>query len=448
MRWGARVFLASLVSCGASSTTAIIDPGQLARLKALSPATLPPPARDISNRFADDPRAAALGQRLFFDPSFSGRLLDADNDGSPQTLGKVGATGRVACAGCHLPASGFLDARSPGRQISLASGWGLRKAPSLLDVGQDNLVTWGGRRDALYNQVFGPIESPIEMNSSRLFVAEQLAVSYRVEYEAVFGPMPPFDDPQQFPQLSAAATGCQPKYGSPQPTCDGAFHGMPGDQAEYDGLGAESQQAVNLAVVNMGKAIAAYERLLACGPSPFDRWMQGGPAPSESVQRGAALFVGKGKCDTCHSGPYLSDQKFHNVGLGAKPVNVVFSDIGDRGAGDDVAAAIADPLNTRGIYSDGDDGRLPSGVAPSLQGAFKTPMLRCVGQRPSFMHTAQIRALKDVVAFFDRGGDGRGLYGKNELQPLGLSATEQEDLVNFMLTLTGPGPDASLIKAP
>lgn len=419
-------------------------------LDTLSPAVLPPPPRDVSNRFADDSRAAALGQALFFDPSFSGALLDLDNDGKSGTLGKAGDTGRVACAGCHVAGAGFLDSRSPGKQISLAAGWGLRKAPSLLDIGQDGLVMWDGRHDTLYNQVFGPIESPLEMNSSRLFVAEQLARNYRGSYEAVFGAMPAFDDPQTFPQLSPKLTGCQPKYpGSPKSTCDGRFHGIPGDGAEYDSLSKANQQAVTLAVVNMGKAIGAYERKLACGPGRFDQWMHGDDgALDASEQRGAALFVGKAACVGCHSGPYLSDQKFHNVGLEPKPVGVVFADLSDTGASGGIAAAITDPLDIRGIYSDGDDGRLPTTVSPQLEGAFKTPMLRCVNLRPSFMHTAQIRTLAQTVAFFNRGGDGPGIDGKNELRPLGLSAQEQQDLVNFLEALTGPGPDASLQRAP
>ncbi|HVU05901.1 MAG TPA: cytochrome c peroxidase [Polyangiaceae bacterium] len=425
------------------------DPELLAALSALSPDTLPAPPADSSNQYADDPRAAALGQKLFFDPLFSGRLLDGDNDGSPQALGKQGETGRVACAGCHIPASGFVDSRSLGQQISLAAGWGLRKAPSLLDVGQDKLLTWDGRRDTLYNQVFGPIESPVEMNSSRLFVASELARRHRPEYEAVFGKMPAFDDAAAFPQLTAAESGCRPKYGSPQPTCDGTARGVPGDGADFDGLSADNQDAVTRAVVNLGKAVGAYERLLTCGPSRFDDWMHGQEdALSESEQRGAYLFVGKAKCVSCHSGPFLSDQKFHNVGLGPKPVGVVFADLGDKGAFTAVAAAQQDPLNVNGQFSDGNDGRLDIPVTPALQAAFKTPMLRCVGERPSFMHTAQIRTLAQVVEFFDRGGDGKGIYGVNELSPLGLTADERADLVAFLQTLTGPGPDAALLTAP
>ena len=96
------------------------------------------------NAWADDSSASELGQRLFFDPRFSGMLLDGDNDGSPATLGSKGDVGKVACAGCHLPESGFSDTRSIRHQISLAVGWGIRRAPSLLDVGQSTLLTWVG----------------------------------------------------------------------------------------------------------------------------------------------------------------------------------------------------------------------------------------------------------------------------------------------------------------
>lgn len=129
-------------------------------------------------------------------------------------------------------------------------------------------------------------------------------------------------------------------------------------------------------------------------------------------------------------------------------MGVVFADLSDTGASGGLAAAIADPLDIRGIYSDGDDGRLPTTVSPQMQGSFKTPMLRCASMRPSFMHTAQIRTLAQTVAFFNRGGDGPGIYGKNELRPLGLSAQEQQDLVNFLGALTGTGPEGSLQKAP
>lgn len=448
-RWLGRALASSLpfalLACGSASPSSSEDvPAELRALELPVSAAVPP---DTSNRFAEVSSAAAFGQRLFFEPGFSGQLLDGDNDGGSNALGRRGDTGKVACAGCHLPASGFSDSRSLRRQISLAAGWGKRRAPSLLDVGQSKLLTWDGRRDALYNQIFGVIESPLEMNSSRLYAAEQTFALHRAEYEALFGPMPPLDDATRFPRLGPLLTGCS-QLDQSMRVCKGEEHGVPGDGAEFDHLAPADQDAVTQVVVNLGKAIGAYERLLSCGSSRFDAWLRGGDPLTPSEQRGAALFVGKAKCSSCHSGPYLSDEKFHNVGLKPAVVATVFLDDGDVGAASGVPAMAADPLNVRGKFSDGDDGRGAVAVEPALEGAFRTPRLRCVAQRPSFMHTGQFLNLDDVVAFFNRGGDSAGYPGKSELTPLALSAEERSDLIAFMGALTGPGPAAELTQAP
>jgi cytochrome c peroxidase len=406
-------------------------------------AAVPPPPADVTNRWADDPAAAHFGQTLFFDTSFSGKLLDGDNDGSEHALGVSGEGGKVACAGCHQPAAGFADARSLGGQISLGAGWVIRHTPSLLDVSRSRLITWIGRRDALYNQPFGPIESAVEMNSSRLYVAEQMFARHRADYEALFGPMPPFDDANRFPHLTVDRTGCA-KLDSNN-VCADKMHGVPGDGAEYDGLSEADRDAVTRVVVNMGKALGAYERLLTCGTSAFDRFAAGdATALSRPAQRGAALFVTKGKCTKCHQGPFFSDEGFHNVGLQPAVVATVFLDANDPGAAQGLADLLADPLNTKGKYSDGDDGRLPSRIEPSDSGAFRTPRLRCASKRPAFMHTGQLKSLDAVVAFFNLGGAPYGYPGTSEIAALDLSARERADLVAFLESLDGEGPPESL----
>jgi cytochrome c peroxidase len=427
----------------------VFTPEERAALEKLSPAELPPPPIDVSNAKADDPAAAALGQRFFFTPVFAGRLLDGDNNGGPGTLGNKGDTGKVSCASCHLPNDDFNDTRSPSKQISLGSGWGARKAPSLLDVGQTKMVMWDGSHDALYNQVFGPIESPLEMNSSRLYVAQRIFELFKDEYEAVFGPLPPLDDTARFPPLSATETGCTPAGQEAYAVCDGAVHGAPGDGAEFDGLLPGDKDDVTRVVVNMGKAVGAYERLLTCGPGRFDAWMHGDEsALSRAEQRGAAIFVGKGKCVSCHDGPFLSDQRFHVVGMVPAQVASAFIDADDHGASEGLPKAIASPLNTKGPFSDGDDGRLPSEVLPSHEGAFRTPTLRCVARRPSFMHTGQMKTLDDVVAFFDQGGHPGLYFGTKEVTALSLTELERSDLVAFLKALDGPGAPGELTRAP
>src|SRR5882672_9756591 len=104
MRWAWTVVLVGFACGSQPATTPAVSSAELEILAKLSPATLPPPPQDVSNKFADDAAAAHLGQKLFFDTSFAGPLVDPDNDGTPASLGKAGQTGRVACAGCHLPA--------------------------------------------------------------------------------------------------------------------------------------------------------------------------------------------------------------------------------------------------------------------------------------------------------------------------------------------------------
>jgi cytochrome c peroxidase len=435
--FGAAFAVLSAVACGAGEEAspppaALTVEARLARLAHDEKSLAPRP--DLTNAYADDSAAAALGHKLFFDKRFSGALLDSDNTGGPETLGMQGETQRVACVGCHIPTSGFADTRSTRRQISLASGWTRRRSPALLDFAQRSLLMWDGRRDTAYNQVFGVIESPLEFNSSRLFVAQQLARYYRAEYEAVFGPMPPLD---AFEAIVPEEAGCTE---------------MPDDQltGRCPKPGHDDENVIAI-LVNMGKAIAAYERLLTCGPGRFDAWIHGDAAAlTEEEQAGARLFVEKG-CDSCHSGPYLSDEAFHNVGAANVIVNFV-EPYDDPGAVDGLPAALEDPLNSRGVHSDGDDGRLSrvSGDFEALRGAFRTPTLRCVSRRPSFLHAAQLRSLADAVYFFNLGGDPHGYQGVKDprIVPLGLTSEERGQLVAFLKALDGSGPDPSLTAEP
>lgn len=415
---------------------------QRSALSTLRYDSAPPPA-DVSNAVADDEAARLFGQRLYFEPALSGALLEPDNIGTPAHLGTKGDTGKVSCAGCHIPDSDYVDTRSPHQQISLAAEWTQRRSPTLLEIGFMPLYNWDGRRDTLWNQAMGVFESAAEFNSSRLFIARQIYALHRDEYEAIFGAMPKLDDPLSFPLLSALQTGCDGT------TASAICRGRPGDKAEYDGMSEESQRAVTTVAVNVAKAISAYLRLLRCGSSRFDSWLDGDDsALSRSEQRGAALFVGKAQCVNCHSGPNLSDGKFHNVGLRPATVAVAFTDTGDRGAAVGVAAALDDPLSSSGIFSDGDRGKLPAAVTPAMEGAFRTPMLRCLDGQPSFMHTGQLQSLAAVVRFFNRGGDPAGFPGTSEIKSLGLSELEAADLEAFIRALEGPGAEPHLRVAP
>jgi cytochrome c peroxidase len=422
----------------------VLDARTLAALRDLRYDAAPPP-KDPSNPYAELPSARALGHRLFFDPSLSGRLLAVDNDGTLPTLGRRGEPGRTSCAGCHVPASGFFDTRSPHQQISLAAQWTRRRTPTLLESAFLPVFNWDGRHDTPWSQALGVMESPVEFNSSRLFIAQQMFRLHRAEYESVFGPMPPLDDTAHFPSLDALVAGC-----GEGPTETAGCRGKPGDGAEYDKMAAADRDAVTRVMVNAAKAIAAYLTQLRCGESRFDRWVDGEvDALTPGEQRGAALFVGHGRCVSCHSGPRLTDGGFHNLGLRPSTVAVAFTDSGDRGAAEGLALALKDPLESSGAYSDGPRHTLPDAVTPAHEGAFRTPTLRCADRAPSFLHTGQMRTLDQVVAFFDMGGSPPpGYPGTNELVPLGLTTRERSDLVAFLHTLTGSGPPEALLSPP
>lgn len=439
---------------GAPDAGVIDDPDPVfsdadrAALAALLRDDAAPLPADPTNAFADHAAAAELGRRFFFDPAFAGVLLDGDNDGSPNTLGRRGDTGKVSCAGCHLPEFSFADGRSLHKQLSLASRWSHRRTPSLLDVGEAGLVLWDGRKDSLFSQVFAPLEANEEMNSSRLFVAERIFATYRADYEAIFGALPPLDDAGRFPPLGAETTGCRRLVTSSGGDSYSDCHGRPGDGAEYDHMAAADQTAVTRVVVNFGKAIGAYERRLRCGAGPFDAWLRGDTsALSRAAARGAQLFVSRADCVRCHGGPSLSDQGFHNVGVkpvANDPTFARFLVLDDRGVASGVAQLALDPLRSTGEFSDGTDARhqLDPGRAPL--GAIRTPSLRCVSTRPSFLHSGHLGTLESVVAFFRRGGDTYGYPGTNELHPLDLTAREEADLVAFLRALDGPGPPDAL----
>ena len=158
-----------------------------------------------------------------------------------------------------------------------------------------------------------------------------------------------------------------------------------------------------LTAENVGKAIGAFERSLITQNSAFDRYLRGDDAAlSEQALRGLLLFAGKANCLTCHDGANFTDESFHNIGLKT-------DDLG------------------RGKFEKG----------AHFQYAFKTPGLRNVALTGPYMHDGSINTLRDVVQFYNHGGQRREGIDM-QIQPLYLSAAEVDELVAFMESLTDP----------
>ncbi len=410
-------------------------------LATLSP--LPPPPRDPTNAYEERDDAALLGQRLFFDARLSGPLVAPENaalgDGGN---GPVGVSGRVSCARCHTPEHGFSDARTFPPQTSLGAGFTPRHSPSLLNVAHQRWFFWDGRKDALWSQVLGPLESPLEHNFSRVAVVRVLARHHRAEYEAIFGPLPDLSDPARFPDTDRDPTTGRPGEAHP-------------DALDYDEMSPADQALVDRAFVDAGKALAAYLRRLESRDSRFDRFVAGEASALDSQERhGLALFLGRAGCIRCHEGPALSDRAFHNDGVAQDGLHVARTDVGRAGG---IPAVLADPLGAAGVYSDDPAaGRVRlAGLAVQARdlGAFKTPGLRGVAASPPYFHTGYAPTLEDVVRAYDKGGGDPSVVSfagdKDErLAPLHLTEAEISALAAFLRTLEGAPLDPRLLGAP
>ncbi len=406
---------------------------ELALLGTLTPLGAVP--ADPTNAFADDPKAAALGQMLFFDKSYSGALIVGDN-GTNGGLGMVGETGKVACASCHTVGGTALDdQRTRPNNVSLGTNLMTRNAHGLVNSSFFKWANWGGRFDSQWALPLAVAENANIMRSTRLQLAHMLFAKYRTEYNATF---PVALDPALDPNAADAARfppSGKPKANAADP--DGAFELMaPGDRA-----------IVNAIFVNYGKALAAYTRTLVSRNAAFDRYVAGDKtAISTAAKRGLHSFLAR--CTGCHTGSNFSDDDFHALGVPQTGPGVPATDLGRF---QDVPPLLASPFNSNGAFSDNiTTGRLTGLVQVDTQkGQFRTKGLRNVATSAPYMHAGQFALLEDVVAFYNAGGGDVGTSGivkDPRIVPLDMTATEVTDLAEFLRTLTGePVPTPRLV---
>src|SRR3954470_14112786 len=195
---------------------------QLDELRSMSLAELELLPQDPTNRVADDPRAADLGRRLFADTRLS-------------------SNGRVACSTCHHADRGFQDG------IALANGVGTtaRRTMPIAGMARSPFLFWDGRKDSLWAQALGPLESAVEHGGTRAQYAHVIADYYLQDYEQIFGALP---------DLSRV-----PRSAGPVMDREAA--------SAWTALTSAQRDDVTRVFVNIGKAIAAYERRIEYGPS-------------------------------------------------------------------------------------------------------------------------------------------------------------------------------------
>ena len=396
-------------------------------LKALSP--LPALPADTTNTYADNAAAAVLGQKLFFDKRYSGPLATLPND-AVNPLGAAGAEGKVACATCHLGPA-MSDNRDPFK-VTLGTNFHTRNAPALVNSSFYTWTNWGGRFSAQWELPLAVAENAVTMNSNRLKLAHFIYDHYKTEYEAVFATTLSAD-------LAPNAANAAHFPANAKPKAAGGVDGP------WEAMAADDRAVVNRIIVNYGKALQAYFRKLVSRDAPFDKYIaNNGGTLSASARRGAELFVGKAQCTNCHTGPFLTDNKFHNLGVPGA----------DLGRFNDAVALQGSALNSSGAFSDdavAGAARLAGLTSPmpdSTKAAFRTASLREVADTAPYMHAGQLPTLEAVVQFYVAGGGtvADGTTKDPLLTPVSLDSAEQADLVAFLKKLSGtPISDALLL---
>jgi cytochrome c peroxidase len=370
---------------------------ELATLRSLSLDSLGPVPTDPSNAVADDPRAAALGQALFFDTRFS-------------------ANGQVACGTCHQPGRDFTD----GLPLAHGVGTTARTTMSLAGTQYNEFLFWDGRKDSQWAQALGPLESAVEHGGSRGQYAHIIERNFRQEYEAVFGPLP---DLSQVPDQAGPVEDATAR-------------------AAWEALPDADRDAVTRVYVNMGKAIAAYERQLLPGPSRFDAYVEdisdGRPSsqltPDEIA--GLRLFIGEANCTTCHNGPLFTNNEFHNNGVPERPGLPA-----DDGRASGAHKVVADEFNCLSRWSDAKPAdctalRFLKVGTHEQERQFKVPSLRNVADRGPYMDAGQFATLREVLEHYNAAPEAPA--GHSELKPLHLSETELRQLEAFLRSLSAP----------
>lgn len=310
---------------------------------------------------------------------------------------RFSATGEVSCATCHDSEKAFTD--SPLRvSLGINNAAGTRNAPTTVNAAYNKTQFWDGRSPDLEDQARHPPINPVEMGlESHQDILDVIARDdeYQQAFRSVFG--------------------------------------VAGADVELD---------------HVLMAIAAFERTLISGESPFDRYYFGGEedALTEQQKRGFTVFLEQGRCVSCHTieqdHALFTDHKFHNLGIGVNelgediiPLAQAFLKAKAEGADVDVT-----------VLTDKDSshlGRFAVNNELSDLGAFKTSTLRNIAVTAPYMHDGSLETLRDVVVHYNNGGaleEDTPItpYLSGGIRPLDLNDQQIDDLVAFMEALTSP----------
>jgi cytochrome c peroxidase len=268
---------------------------------------------------------------------------------------RLSKDGTIACFTCHDPTKGWAE-HSP-TSTGIGGQVGGRNSPTVVNAAYATSQFWDGRMDTLEQQALGPMENPIEMGHKLPDLSKELneIAGYKERFQKVF-------------ETDVTAEG-------------------------------------------IAKAIAAFERTVLSGNSPYDKFKAGDASALSDVQkRGMELFESAG-CDTCHAPPLFSNYRFYNAGVGMdkeKP----------------------------------DEGRKDFTKKEEDLGKFRVVPLRDVAKTAPYFHDGSAATLEDAVALMAKGGlENPNLSGMiKAVADAKLSADDQKAIVEFLKALSGDTP--------
>ncbi len=268
---------------------------------------------------------------------------------------RVSKDGTISCATCHDPQMAWAEHTPTSKGIHEQIGG--RNAPTVINAAYAAAQFWDGRAATLEDQAVGPVANPIEMGNTMEGMIQNLEAipQYREMFQKVFG------------------TGVTPE--------------------------------------NFAKAVAAFERTVLSGDSPYDRFKAGQEdALTDAQKRGLELFENSG-CADCHTPPLFSSYEYYNAGVGMDKENP-------------------------------DEGRKAVTGEDHDMGAFRVPSLREVANTAPYFHDGSAATLEEAVALMAAGGKDNPHRSVefDTVREAQLTPEQQKDIVEFLKALSGTYP--------
>lgn len=384
-------------ACGFRAATAQIVLPDILRGGPLA-TPLPPVLVPAENPITEEKRV--LGKILFWDEQ-----LSSDNTRS--------------CGSCHFAAQGGTDPErfpNPGPDAEFGTpddrftsrgliralknggynpdpAFGLdpqatrRTAPSSLMAGHFGDLFWDGRaigefRDPETDEIVIPVGGAVESQA----------------FEPILSSVEMAHQDRDWAEVNAKLARSVPLALARDLPADVA--GALAGGRSYEDLFASAFGDPTISARRIAMALATYERTLVPDQTPWDRYVAGETDAMTPDQTEGWLRFSGNLCVVCHTPPTFADGDFHSVG---------------------VRPDVEDP------------GRAGISGSPFDSGLFKTPSLRNVGLKSSFMHTG-VPTIGQVFSIYAEQTDFEANPNRSLFLPIALSTLEQNFIRQFIMT--------------